>query len=1268
MASRELALKLLDLAEPLVDQLVEHDPAARNAIYEALDAGTGYVASPGFDEKWRLTAAIRASDSRTLHRPIVGVLAAGTPDIGCSCASYGFCPHVAMLLVDVAANAQLRAALQKGETTATLLETIEPARKAFRERFDRGRILRNWLPAEAKRVDGPYEVQLTVEVVDTAVAIAPECVLELRVRPESGRVMLDPDDLSTTRLSEPMNTALRLCQPLTRGRKGFAVKGANASLVLHLLFDSRFINESDSRPITWAKKPLRLQIDKTRWSSEALRKLAAGAKARDSALLTEDVELMDALEARWKSADQSINRSTSELVVIQGAFPFLWDNTTLTFYRVAEGVDIETVLKMQRRPAIPLPVGDPVEFYKTLRERTKVRQVALPAPESFGLPAREKPQIIARFGGAPLSVTVELEARYRLDFLRIGPVLPEDPATWRDVDLEQSAARCVAKTGMVWDPGVSMFRAEGDAAAKLWSEGINALREETEPLIEVQVPASLAPAEKRKRVQTRVRIGMDGDWIRGKVRFDAGDTSVDLGKLRAALAGGAKWVALDDGSLAEITRDVSDAVRELEDVADASGAVEITRLHVGRAERLAALDPTADVDSALRALRDSIRTMAVREPKLPVGLRATLRDYQKAGIGWLQFLTELRAGGILADDMGLGKTLTTLALIQWRKEQEGTKPTLVVAPTSVLANWLREAARFTPELRTVLLHGDRRNERHALARRSDLVITSYGVLRSDIEILSAIDWRIVAVDEAQTIKNAGSSTSECARRLRAETRLALSGTPVENRLAELWAIMDFANPGLLGTLREFENRYEAPITHDGDPLAAARLRAVVRPFVLRRTKREVLTELPPKEEVARVLSLSPGQRKMYDAMAAILRDEIGGEVRSKGVGRSAFHVLTALLRLRQMACDPRLIDPAADPALSAKREVFLELARQLQAEGRRALVFSGFRQLLELWRGDLEKEKISFEYLDGTTTDRDARVHRFQNGTATLFLISLKAGGTGLNLTAADTVIHIDPWWNPAVEEQATDRAHRMGQSRSVTVYRLIAEGTVEEKITLLKARKKDLADAVVREDQGALRGLDESDVRMLLGEIGEVGDAPDRIEYPEATTSTPPLAPDAEVPADAHVAVGAIASKTPERPSAAVTPDVAVSPKTEHRDEVVTALASTDFAADRTDKVPSTPPVVETPSRAADPTPAPASVKRVAAAPLVEGEFVSGALVERAQASATQYATRTGASAKEIAARIGWNAGHLTQLMAGKKKYIPASAAAALIALDKER
>jgi SNF2 family DNA or RNA helicase len=289
---------------------------------------------------------------------------------------------------------------------------------------------------------------------------------------------------------------------------------------------------------------------------------------------------------------------------------------------------------------------------------------------------------------------------------------------------------------------------------------------------------------------------------------------------------------------------------------------------------------------------------------------------------------------------------------------------------------------------------------------------------------------------------------------------------------------------MLGGAAGFDRRYARPIA-TGDESAAERLRALTRPFVLRRTKREVLTDLPPKEEIDKIVAMTKRQRLLYDRVAESLRQDVAVAVKTKGIERAAFNVLTALLRLRQLACDPRLVNDKLRAKDSGKREAFLELARELRDEGRRALVFSQFVSLLDLWKRDLDREGIAYEYLDGSTLDRDARVTRFQEGSAPLFLISLKAGGTGLNLTAADTVIHLDPWWNPAVEEQATDRAHRMGQSRKVTVYRLVSEGSVEEKIAALKARKRALADAVVRETEGGLRGLTEDDIALLLSEAG---------------------------------------------------------------------------------------------------------------------------------------------------------------------------------------
>jgi SNF2 family DNA or RNA helicase len=392
-----------------------------------------------------------------------------------------------------------------------------------------------------------------------------------------------------------------------------------------------------------------------------------------------------------------------------------------------------------------------------------------------------------------------------------------------------------------------------------------------------------------------------------------------------------------------------------------------------------------------------------------------------------------------------------------------------------------------------LHHGPSRERSAAPLADSDVVVTTYALLRRDVEALAAIRFRCVVLDEAQNIKNADAATTRAAGRLDASMRLALTGTPVENRLRELWSLASFTNPGILGTVRGFETRFERPIATDrGSPLAG-RLRAVMRPFLLRRTKGEVLRELPPKTEIDRIVTLARADKRVYDALAHSVRASVAKDLRKRN-GLSSLSVFTALMRLRQMACDPRLVDPRLerDGFESAKRAAFLELVRELVAEGRRALVFSQFVQLLTLWRQDLDREQIAYEYLDGQTTRRDEVVSRFQEGTAPLFLISLKAGGAGLNLTAADTVIHCDPWWNPAVEDQATDRAYRIGQDKPVTVVRLVARGTIEEKILSLKEKKRELTRAVIGDDARALEGITEDDLRVLLGDADASDDDDD--------------------------------------------------------------------------------------------------------------------------------------------------------------------------------
>ncbi len=437
---------------------------------------------------------------------------------------------------------------------------------------------------------------------------------------------------------------------------------------------------------------------------------------------------------------------------------------------------------------------------------------------------------------------------------------------------------------------------------------------------------------------------------------------------------------------------------------------------------------------------------------MPKVLNTELRSYQKLGLSWLQFLRELGAGGILADDMGLGKTVMALAFLQEWKERDGPSPSLVVCPTSVATNWVREAARFTPDLRIHLLYGPERSSRAAQSvdgavpselTSSDLLITTYALLRRDAEALSAVRFRCAILDEAQMVKNADTEARRAAGRLDAEMHLALSGTPIENRLRELWSLASYANPGILGTAKNFETRYERPLAADRASPAAAELRAVIRPFLLRRTKDDVLQDLPPKTEIDKFVSLTPADKRKYDALAHTLRASVAKDLENKGPGHHSLSVFAALTRLRQMACDPALIDASLATGRSAKRETFLEIVEELVAEGRRALVFSQFVKLLTLWRAELDAKGIAYEYLDGSTTHRERAVDRFQNGTAPLFLVSAsRRAGSGLNLTAADTVIHCDPWWNPAVEDQATDRAHRIGQDQAgARCIRLIARG-----------------------------------------------------------------------------------------------------------------------------------------------------------------------------------------------------------------------------------
>lgn len=446
------------------------------------------------------------------------------------------------------------------------------------------------------------------------------------------------------------------------------------------------------------------------------------------------------------------------------------------------------------------------------------------------------------------------------------------------------------------------------------------------------------------------------------------------------------------------------------------------------------------------------------------GLRAELRPYQKAGVAWLQHLASLGVGGVLADDMGLGKTLQTIAHVLIEKEAGRlTRPALIVAPTSLLAVWERELARFAPELSVLVLHGVRRHERFRELREADVVVTSYPLLTRDIEVFEAKEFHILVLDEAQAIKNPHSQAAAAVRAIQSKLRLCLSGTPLENHLGELFALFDFLLPGLLGSREQFHVGFRLPIeAGDSDKLEILRRR--VAPFILRRLKRDVAQELPPKTEIVRPIELGDEERELYESIRIAAHAEVRSAIRKKGLAAATLPVLSALMKLRQVCCHPKLVNisAAAHVAGAAKFELLVDLLRNLVGEGRRVLVFSQFARMLTLISEALLAMGIRHVTLTGATTHRQAKVDAFQEGRADVFLISLKAGGTGLTLTAADTVIHYDPWWNPAAQSQATDRAHRLGQTKPVFVYKLIVAGSVEERMLRLQQRKQELADAIL--------------------------------------------------------------------------------------------------------------------------------------------------------------------------------------------------------------
>jgi len=524
----------------------------------------------------------------------------------------------------------------------------------------------------------------------------------------------------------------------------------------------------------------------------------------------------------------------------------------------------------------------------------------------------------------------------------------------------------------------------------------------------------------------------------------------------------------------------------------ADGAIKLSRFDASRLEDLDR-QTTSNLQwrggENLRKLGRELKNFeGIKVVTPPQGLAAELRSYQQQGLNWLQFLQEYHFSGILADDMGLGKTVQTLAHLLVEKESGRlNKPCLIVAPTSLMSNWRREAERFAPALKVLILQGAERKQHFEKINDYDIVLSTYPLLARDEEVLLAYEYHVVVLDEAQVVKNPKAKAAKIVRKLKTEHRLCLTGTPMENHLGELWALFDFLMPGFLGDMKHFNAMFKTPIEKHGDENRRQQLVQRISPFMIRRTKTEVVKELPEKTEITLNVSLDKKQAALYESIRLSMEEKVRKTIASKGLARSHIMILDALLKLRQVCCDPRLLplQHAKDVKHSAKLELLMQILPEMIEEGRRILLFSQFTKMLGFIEDELKKSKISYTKLTGQTKNRDAVIERFKQGEANVFLISLKAGGVGLNLTEADTVIHYDPWWNPAAESQATDRAHRIGQSKEVFVYKLMVENSVEEKIVAMQKKKQALAQGVYqkRKEESAL-SISAEDMQQLFAAL----------------------------------------------------------------------------------------------------------------------------------------------------------------------------------------
>jgi non-specific serine/threonine protein kinase len=588
------------------------------------------------------------------------------------------------------------------------------------------------------------------------------------------------------------------------------------------------------------------------------------------------------------------------------------------------------------------------------------------------------------------------------------------------------------------------------------------------------------------RPNTHIHVSSGLDWFDAKVEIEFGEQRVGIDEIKSALVNKQSFVQLGDGTLGILPDEWLKRYSLLFKVGDGrTDQLRLTKYHMSVIDELYENRDEKELSFELDEKYERLKEFKhIPETAAPVHLQNIQRPYQTSGFQWLNYLNDVGWGGILADDMGLGKTIQALSMLHHYKQVNGGLKALVVCPTTLIYNWRNEVQKFSPDLGFHIHHGSVRSRNVDELQKHNIIITTYGTLRSDIQVLLKIDFDYVILDESQAIKNPASKVTRAASLLRAKNRLCMSGTPLQNNTFDIFAQMNFLNPGLLGNMEFFRNEFATPIDKFGEQEQKEHLRKLLFPFILRRTKEQVAKDLPEKTETILFCEMEKEQRKVYDAYRDSYRNKILGTIDQQGIGRSQLTILQGLMKLRQICDSPAILNEEEKyPNHSIKLD---ELAREIEENigDHKALIFSQFLGMLALIKKKLVKDNIPFEYFDGSTSapDREKAIQNFQNNDeCRVFLISLKAGGVGLNLTAADYVYIVDPWWNPAVEQQAIDRTHRIGQTKNIFAYRMICVDTIEDKILDLQERKRKLASELTADDASFVKALSKADVEYLF-------------------------------------------------------------------------------------------------------------------------------------------------------------------------------------------